>query len=713
MSETRERDDRRIGSLRLRFGAQTAALILMATIVSLAGASLAARHSARFDVTATRAQSLSERTRRVLDTLDGPREIIVVADAGALPGVVWQRAGDVLDAFDRADDRVRVTIIDAADPDAPGRFRALIDRLRAMHADALTNHIDATRAGAEAAITLASGVERLGEALQRAARAMPADLPQGEQLDGQAAVARLRANELRTAGQAAGEALGRTIAGSDVPQVDLARAELLAPLSALGEEMAALAGALRRLADAMEQREQSGAEALREAADLAEGLRDQAARRADALERLGSLRLLSILRAVEQRNAVIVASDSDARAVRFDALFPSQRTIDEAGGGTADIRFVGEDIIATALASLAAESQPAVILAHALPTTLLDESGLPRANEAGLQVAGLVSRLSMRGVDVLEWAVDQSPEAPASVARLGDADRPVVWCVIGTVSVTGDAVERNQRLFDLVAELVSEGENILLCAAPSTLPSVGEPDPLVRPFEVFGVEVDTARPLMERSPSPTGPTVRPSVQVRSGGEAHPVGRAVSGLVVELPWATPMTIEQTPGAGAWPVLTFDGGEDVWGESRWLDFWSMPQQQRNRLRDPPAPDPQRDRMQESWTLAAAAERSNPVDGPPQRVLLVGASGWFFDAFTQRTQVVDGRTVQVAPGNMELFELSIFWLAGRDEWIGASARSTETPRIENLSARQVTVLRWALIVGLPAMVLALGAGLRVARG
>jgi len=714
MSEDAKQDDRRIGSLRLRFGAQTALLVLLATVVCVAGAVLAATAPARLDLTATRAQSLSSRTERIIDGLDAPREIVIVADPSTIPPAVWQRATDVLDIFDRASDLLRLTIIDVTDPGAADAYGALIARLVEAYRDHLERHVTVTTGAAEACDTLAAGAERLGESLQTAAAALPVELPQTEQIEGQAAVARLRAGELRRAGQAAIQALQRGVAGSGVPELDVAKAELAAPLGMFVEELALLVDALDQFAGALEQREQPGVAETRAAADLARDLRDDAARRADELQRLGPLRLLSIMRAIESQNAVIVASESDARAVRFNSLFPSQAVIDEFGGSTADIRFVGEDLIATALASLDAESQPAVILAHSLPTRLLDESGLPRANENGLQVIGLVNRLSLRGIDVYEWPVALSEEAPPSVVQLGGGDRPVVWCAIGVVAVTSDASARSATLYRLVDELIAEGEDVLLCAAPSTLPGVGDADPLVRPFaEAFGISVDTGRPLLQREVDPTGTTVTPSVTLRTTAAEHPVGRAISGLATELPWPTPMTIDQIDGVGAWPVLTLAGSDNVWGESRWLDFWSLPQERRNRLSDPPTPDAERDNVDGPWVLAAAAERSNPVAGSPQRVLIVGASGWFFDAFTQRLRTVDGRTVQVAPGNGELFELAVYWLAGRDEWIGASARSAEAPRIRPMTAGQVTALRWALIAGLPALVLVVGVSLRIARG
>jgi hypothetical protein len=188
---------------------------------------------------------------------------------------------------------------------------------------------------------------------------------------------------------------------------------------------------------------------------------------------------------------------------------------------------------------------------------------------------------------------------------------------------------------------------------------------------------------------------------------------VNGLSTLLPWATAIEITDTEGASAWPIMMIEETDSIWGESQWIEFWSMPQTQRDRLQNPPAPTEGRDATDGPWTIAAAAERIHPSGSGLQRLVVVGGTGWFFDVYTQGFTNVDGRTVLTSPGNLELFEASIHWLAEQEDLVGASARAADAPRIAPLQASQLTALRWALGAGLPFMVLALGVSVRLYRG
>ena len=135
-----------------------------------------------------------------------------------------------------------------------------------------------------------------------------------------------------------------------------------------------------------------------------------------------------------------------------------------------------------------------------------------------------------------------------------------------------------------------------------------------------------------------------------------------------------------------------------------------------RMPPAaagPDPQRDSTVGPWIVAAAAERGAPETGRTQRLVVVGAHGWFFDPVTQESQVVGGRRVRLNPGNIELFDASVHWLAGLDELIAPSPEAREVSRIRPIDPGALTALRWAVVLAPPMVVLLLGAALRLLRG
>jgi hypothetical protein len=87
------------------------------------------------------------------------------------------------------------------------------------------------------------------------------------------------------------------------------------------------------------------------------------------------------------------------------------------------------------------------------------------------------------------------------------------------------------------------------------------------------------------------------------------------------------------------------------------------------------------------------------------VVGSFDWFFDEWTRPATIVDERIVADNPGNAELFEAAVLWLAGQDELIARSPTARATPRIESIDPGRLSALRWSLVGGLPGLVLLLG--------
>jgi hypothetical protein len=131
------------------------------------------------------------------------------------------------------------------------------------------------------------------------------------------------------------------------------------------------------------------------------------------------------------------------------------------------------------------------------------------------------------------------------------------------------------------------------------------------------------------------------------------------------------------------------------------------------DPPAADSQRDDTVGPWTVAWAATRDDPALDRPQRLVVVGSNDWFVDQVTGEMTVVDGRPVARNPGNAELFEASVQWLAGRDELIASSPSAVAVPLIRPLSEVQLRLIRWLVIGAMPVLVLIVGLAWRVIRG
>lgn len=707
---------------RTRYGLMTGALVLATTASCVIVAMLAAAHPIRFDATATREHTLSPRTEGLLARLTEPCEIIVVADLPSLNPAARDRVNDLLTEFAHASPNVAYNRIDAVATSDRASYVALLDRLARLKAEQLERHRAAAEAAAETTRALGEGLNRLSDGLlalrdELARAGAPADAPTGQMTDA-AAAARTWSGDLRKVGDAADAALSDRIAGSSIPPVDRAEQALAQPLRRLAHELDGLRAYLERLAQTA-----GLSDAARAAAEAAKArtvsLRDAAARAADGVERLGSPDLLAIVRTLEAGPAVVIVSRTGATAVNFEALFPTSQRFAESGQGQGDLLFVGEELIGAAIGALSNPRNPIVVLVDASPQRLLDDAGQPASDEARSWIGKLVQRLRLRGVDLREWSVGTDDGPPPLTKLDPKGDRPVVWVTLPVANGTADGADRSDKLVRAVQGLIDRGAAVLLSVNPSTLPGVGEADPVAALAAPFGMSIDTGRPLMQRRSVPGGWSVSPALVVVGESEEHPIGRAVRGLDTLLPW--PVAIALAPAEGAveadaartWPILQAAASDDTWGEAQWLEFRSMSQSQRGMVANPPTPDPKWDAVVGPWVVAAAAERPRPGGAAPQRFVAVGSNGWFFDEPAQRTEQVQGRTALVFPGNGELFEGAMYWLAGADDMIGASPRSRTIARIAPLSPGQLAALRWALIAGVPALTLGLGIALRLLRG
>jgi hypothetical protein len=148
---------------------------------------------------------------------------------------------------------------------------------------------------------------------------------------------------------------------------------------------------------------------------------------------------------------------------------------------------------------------------------------------------------------------------------------------------------------------------------------------------------------------------------------------------------------------------------------------PREQRAVMPDPPTFDPQRDGrfpegrdtgQSQRWLIAAAVERSE-LGQAAQRAVIVGSGSWFIDPVTTRQTLADGRPVPANPGNLELFESAVFWLANQDTFIAQSPSARAVAIVSKADERELLYLRIAAIGGLPLLMLALGGAYRLIRG
>jgi len=705
-------DQRTSAPRRFRYGLSTFVILLAVTASCVIASALATRWDVRFDVTATREHTLSPRTLALVRGLDEPVEVVITADYAQMDPRATLRLRDVLDGLTRASDRVRVTEIDLGADDGRAAFTSLLGRLSAAIEPRIAAQVTTLN---EAIRTTRGAVTTLGElsaAVLTERAKLPVASPRGENLDRIAAASRLLAGSITEALTTAANAMDETIADSTLPSVDAASIAIASTQRAMLVDLDSLDEALSSVSMSLSDTE--GVD-LGHAADMLLALRDTIARSQDRVDRLEPIETLAAIRTIEAGAGAVVIAGDRARAVPMHALFPPAALLDSASTGAADLRFIGESLLSAAIGSLTgAQSAPIVVLVHGAGERQLDDEGRALTPDAEQAFGTLLESLRLRDIRIAEWAPGTGSPRPTFASAEGEQPRPVVWVTFPVSIRSAAGAQRMGRHASAIRGLLESGANVLFSFDASTLPGIGEPDPMAEPLHEMGISVRTGAAMLRRINTPNGPQVDGQFVLRRADHANPIGRAIDGLATRLAWPCPIETTEQAGVTTWPILTIPDSDHAWGEMEWFAYRSLTPMQRAMLADAPEPDEGVDLTRGPWTVALAGERAAPGgESRTQRVVVVGANGWFTDVVTRDSSTIDGRTVSSSPGNAELFDASIAWLAHQDDTIAAGPGATQSSRLPTMDHAALTALRWAIIAGMPMLVLITGVVLRLWRG
>lgn len=709
---------------RLRFGTISAVLLLGTTAIVAMLNVVAARVSYRFDATSAGDQALAPRTRKLLEGIKAPHRVVVAAPLAQIDPTARERVLDVLNDFQRVNSNVVPVVIDTASSAGLDRFRGLVGELAQREKGTLETQAATLRAAIESGRGLGAFLGgQLSEQLLRAREQMPASSASRGFLEQTSAAARVSARDLETILGRAEKALASTLGDTPLPATDVAAEEVRRALAPAIDQLAALSVETKKLADAGDTPSGAKDVLVGITASLA-SQRDRVATALDPVQRLKKPDILRVTSALQQGSGVVVIGppESSVGAVDINQLFPSAEWLSASGLSGSDLGKRAEEILSTSIASISGVSRPVIVFLHADPRPIMLSSGV---------FDQVIERLRMRGMDVVEWACVTQGE-PSEVARLSDnGKRPVVYVTFAPDSSAGasatggqiNGAQRAAKLGETIELLLSCGAPVLVSLNPSVLPTYGDKDPLVTPLARFGLSANTGKPLLSRVVRPGAPRaiadpgrrVTPKIEP-SALEPSPITRAISGLPTQLAWVVPIERVDAKDAGITfaPILAAPGDDATWGESQWLRYWQTKPQDQAALPDQPQFDEGRDLKSapgSSWTLAAAAERREGT--ATRRVVVVGSNGWYADAIAMASLTSDGRQGNVSPGNVELLEASIYWLAGQDDLIAQSASARSLPRVVEIDEKTRGTLRWLLIAGLPALVLCVGVIRRVVMG
>ncbi len=703
-------EDRLPGARLRRLRCWTLSLLLaLSTLASVVFATMIAqRLPTRIDVTGIGLYELSPRTRALLEQLDGDFELILAGpwsdpqQMGLDPRIVAQ-VQDTLTEIARRSPHLNLEILDAMRPQARERLAAVFQRLVQRERDAIDEHLGQVRSARDALDRAVARIQRLRNELAALAEQAGPEGPIRAQLATWAQQAGVLADDLQRRAQAADAALERTILNSSVPRADEAQRICETALSRYGREMSALARGLRNLAE-HPRTPLPVADALPPLASRLEHAREDAERERDALARTRTPDAIRASQALERASVALLIGPpgTGLSAIDLDALFPSIPPEQAREGLEADLRGHTESVVMLALSALVDPNTPIVVFLHANAQANLFESGA---------IERLRRELEARRIDTVEWGV-VARRTPPSLAEIDPAGtRPVVYVVIPTnagVAMGDDPAlsgpSRARRLAAAVADLMDAGEAILVSLQPSVQRTWGETDELARTIEAFGLHARTDLALLRASRPAGQRIVEGELDVLAVPGTHPIADSLGMLPVHLRWIVPIE-PMRDDAGAEPLLRAQG-ENIWGESEWLGLW--------QTRTPvlawsgvgvPSPNPRLDDLDGPWDVAFAASRANPQGTGTQRLVVVGANGWFFDAQRAAQVRIEGVTTAEHPGNGQLFESAILWLSGHDELIAQGPGARAVARIGPIPERTRLAIAWGLIAGLPLGVLFLG--------
>ena len=628
-----------------------------------------------YDLTRTRAYALDQDTITLLEELpvdDGVWTIDLLAVSEENETGVMRQVDEVLRRFDQASDGIVTSRIDPLDPESLERFESLILRLRSAYAQ----EVELYESTLARAVEIYSDLRLFAVETLPAFREVLATLP--SETNGAIQLGEI-ARALTRLGVEGGElelfvSRGLESDGArPIPDHEGVRTALLTTCLFWAEQLEAtvtflqvnmidssVTPELRRFALAERARFQSVAEKL--------------ASVSDRLKRLPALALSEASRAIQSGEAAIVTGPGFGAAVIPSwQLFPRNAVDSPDGTVRIDRRFRGEEVLAGAIRSLLIPERPMVVLVHGEDRRMLASSS------DGGDFYALADALRAARYEVEEWNVTTG-ERPIAA----EGTRPV-WLILPPLKRSGLEFSREEdALLDISRELLESGEPVLLSLGRSILPVLGKEDPWATLVSTLGVRGATDRLVLERVPVDEDTfEFRQWVRLPQPSDkvSHPVSDAVGAQALVI--LQPVALEVDEGSDAEVLWAIEPDEDRWLESE----WRMDRIESRQV------IPEEGLFEQPLPVVVAVERTIAGEDP-QRVLVVGGSGWLLSTVADLSRSMGGdRRVLEAPGNRSLLLASAAWLSGLDELVAQSGGVSEFSRLTGLS--EVTRRIWGVLL------------------
>ncbi len=691
------------GSRRVKFGLNVAVVVVAATLIVIVLNWIGYRQYWRMDLTKGGKYSLSEQTLKVLKQLDGDYRIVSILPPAEMvePPLdsIIQQATDVINEYAR---RAKNITVEELTPRDITRIDGFYESLNERYESQLAPVRQSVEAGLKALARVRDEAPQLGEPLTKLIEGNA--LPDGELKQFVAAVAQAFAR-FGSQIESIERSIERALDGP-LPDYGQARSTLTSLLGDLDSGVFEVA--LNRFQQAAKD-SQTPADVRNTLNTVVAGFEAMHEQIRDTKQKLDGAQTVEdydkLNNQLSSPETVVVVGPEQVQVIPLNELFrPPDRAQMQPGQTIPELRFQGEEKITGALFSMSMKQPPMVVFMGGGQRPLTGPGGTYQ------QVA---QRLRNINFQVEQWSPMGRPGPMGQPMPPGPVPEPkagqkAVWVV--TPSPPADprnpmAQQGPQQLLSTVKDRLGKGDGVFFLVAYNPMPFMGGGEEIKKLLEPWGINAQTDRAVLSE--------VRLANQQSAADyrfdmglwpQTTPITAPLDGMLGHFELPSPLELTKPEGAEAnvWPLVEVSGSR-MWAES------DLQTQQRPEFKQETAAD--------SFVIAAAAQKDN------SRIVVVTAShdpaarirGWAADATTSVGPWGPGTAEALGavwPANAELFVNSVFWLAGMDELIAASARTQDVRRVSAITNEGLTGLRWTLMAGLPLATFGAGIGVWLAR-
>ncbi len=674
------------GKRRVKYGLNVAVAVAAVIAIVVLVNWIGYRRFVRLDLTATRRYSLSPQTVKLITGLDdGYRCVTLFSQASPYA----DQARDLLDEYQRYG---RGLAVEHIDPGRElGRLEKFLMQLRRRFAGRLEPIERATDRGRDALDQIRQEASGLLTPLQSVLKDPALGEDDFRAFVGSVAQAFARFDsDIDTVGKQ----ITRSLDGP-LPRYGQAKSTVETLLRDLDAKVFTLAIDRFRTAGDADDTPASVANQLLALTGELERIRENIR---DATSALRDVQLVEdydkLVRQLDSPDTVVLVGPEQVRVIGLGEMFREPDTSQVGPGQQPELRFQGEEKITGALVSMSLDHQPMVVFVTTGPMQALGSRGL---------FEHVAQRLRNINFDVQQWNPQGQPGSmgqmmPAGPPPQPQPDQKAVWVVLPISPpnpMNPTAIGSGQQVGDLLQKRLDVGDSAIVMLTVSPMAQFAGPDPVAQLLSPWGITPQLDRVVMRQLILPNHQTrAVTQLEISSWPDDLVITRAMAGMPGIFLQASPLVLGGgDDGAQTWPLVEVSG-RDMWTHR------DIQTQQNPKLDPATAGGP--------FVIAAAAQRQD------KRLVVVADPAWASDQITlYGRQGLPAEIVGAAfPANAELFVNSVYWLAGLDQLIAASPRTQDIRRIGPITWSGLVVLRWGLLLGMPAVVGVVGVSVWMAR-